>query len=78
MDVLFILIAIPLVFITLVIVIGTSIRFVKSFNHVYEPMANSKLAQFNHKISPVIISFIAACPRRLCSIYIFQQMIATA
>lgn len=68
MEPIFLVLAIPVVILTLIIVIGTIIRFVKSFKHFYEPMKvvdefdrerTHKLAWFNYKISPVIISIIA-------------------
>lgn len=68
MEPIFVLLALPVVALTLIMFAGTVIRFVKSFKHLYEPMKTKsedgkerthKLAWFNYKISPVIISVIA-------------------
>ncbi|MGK0390391.1 MAG: hypothetical protein ACI94Y_003144 [Maribacter sp.] len=60
MEAVFVIVAIPIVVLTLIIVIGTIIRFVKSFKYIYEPEKHSRWSTVHYKITPVLISVI--CP----------------
>lgn len=68
MEALFIIIGIPIFVLTLIMIFGTMIRFVKSFKHHYEPMKSPRdndpnrphpLSYFNYNIAPAIISVFA-------------------
>jgi hypothetical protein len=60
MEAVFVVVALPIIILTLIIVIGIIIRFVKSFKHIYEPEKHLRWSTIHYKITPVLISVI--CP----------------